>query len=387
LWDLETSEQTISIWGQPTGFNFMALSPDGRRVAAGNGPESTSIWDVSPTGGREWLTIPAHEGKVHDAIYNPAGTRIASSGEDGKVRVWDAANGELLNDLPAQRDWVHFPAFSPDGKSLAAVNRDGGITIWNASTGEEFLSVHGDAPAFTAIAFSPDGSRFAAGGKGGIAHIWDTATGQRLTTIHNLNSISITELVYSLDGDHIFSYDLVGISIAWNADTGERLMSLSAGTVCEATLWDAELSSDGRFQAMASFVGFGIVYHAVGEPEAAPRYVSLYDLAGHEGVVTGVAFNPKGTILASSGFDGTARLWDLDAGEALATLTDQPLPLEGVDFSSDGRHVVTAGDDGTVRVYIVSFEELMEVAKARLSRDFTQDECQRYLHLPACVDD
>lgn len=387
LWDLETGEQTISILGQPTGFNFMALSPDGRRVAAGNGPDRTSVWDVSPSGGGEWLTIAAHEGKVYDAIYNPSGTRIASSGEDGKVRIWDTDNGELLHDLPAKSDWWHFPAFSPDGKKLAAVNRDGGITVWDAITGEELLTLHGDAPAFTAIAFSPDGSRLAAGGKDGIAHIWDAVTGQRLATIHNLNDISITELVYSLDGDQIFSYDLLGISSAWNEDTGEHLTSLSAGLVCEGTLWDAELSSDGRLQAMASFVGVAYVYQTVGEPQAAPRYEMLHDLAGHEGVVTGVAFNPEGSILASSGFDGTARLWNMDTGEALATLTNQPLPLEGVDFSPDGRHVVTAGDDGNVRVYIVSFEELMEVAKTRLSRDFTPEECQRYLRLPRCVED
>ncbi len=161
-------------------------------------------------------------------------------------------------------------------------------------------------------------------------------------------------------------------------------MSLSAGLVCEATLWDAELSSDGRFQAMASFDGFAYVYHAVGEPGTPLRYAILHDLAGHEGVVTGVAFNPEGTVLASSGFDGRAKLWDLDQGLELSTLTNQPLPLEGVDFGPDGRHVVTAGDDGKVNVYVVSIQELMEVARSRLSRGFTQEECQIYLHLPAC---
>ncbi|HSG42694.1 MAG TPA: LuxR C-terminal-related transcriptional regulator, partial [Anaerolineales bacterium] len=253
LWDLETYTQMIRILGQPTGFNFMALSPDGYRVAAGNGPDRTNIWDVSPTGGGEWLTISAHEGKVFDAIYNPAGTKIASTGEEGTVRVWDASTGELLHDLPAQRDWFHFPAFSPDGERMAAANNEGGITIWDTHTGEELLTMYGDAPNFTAIAFSPNGSKLASGGKGGIAHIWDVITGQRLTTIKNPNGISITELVYSLDGDHIFSYDLLGIARAWNSETGEQLMSLSAGLSCEATVWDAALSSDGWLQAMASF--------------------------------------------------------------------------------------------------------------------------------------
>jgi WD40 repeat protein len=94
--------------------------------------------------------------------------------------------------------------------------------------------------------------------------------------------------------------------------------------------------------------------------------------------------------------DGTIRLWALDLGEEvgdensseeISMLTDQSLPLGGIDFSPDGRHVVTGGDDGMVRVFIVSVEELMEVARARLSRDFTSAECRQYLHLPSCVED
>jgi WD40 repeat protein len=74
-------------------------------------------------------------------------------------------------------------------------------------------------------------------------------------------------------------------------------------------------------------------------------------------------------------------------GAELLTLTDRNSPLSGVDFSPDGRHVVSAGSDGTINVYVVEVEELMNLARSRLSRDFTRDECQRFLHLPACPDE
>lgn len=393
LWDMETRSQKIRIFGQPTGFNFLALSPDGKRIAVGNDPQSTSLWDVSPTGSREVLTIPAHQGKVHDALYDPTGTKIASTGDDGALRVWDASTGELLYDLPAQPEWVHFPAFSPDGLSLAAVNPQGDISVWDINSGSVTATLRNHGPALTAVIFSPDGSRIAAGGLGGFAHIWDVATGRQLTTIDDNEGLIITDLIFSPDGDYIFSYDWLGWTRAWKSATGEHLSGDGPNLVCEATLWDAEASFDGRLQAVAAFDGLAYVLQAINEPGEEPNFSSVLGLTGHEGNVTGVAFNEQGTILATSGFDGTVRLWnivlgeelgDLSSSQEISILTDQSFPLEGVDFHPDGRYVVTAGEDGMVRVFVVNIEDLMDLARSRLSRGFTEEECRTYLHLPSC---
>ena len=69
-------------------------------------------------------------------------------------------------------------------------------------------------------------------------------------------------------------------------------------------------------------------------------------------------------------------------GEELLRLTDQPLPINGVDFSSDGSRLLTAGADGTVSEYILAIEDLMVLAQSQLWRGFTEEECQTYLHLP-----
>jgi len=243
------------------------------------------------------------------------------------------------------------------------------------------------------VTFSPDGSRLAAGGLGGFAHIWDVATGRQITAINDDDGLIITDLIFSLDGDYIFSYDWLGWIRTWNIATGEHISGDGPNLVCEATLWDAEVSIDGQLQAVAAFDGLAYVLRAVNEPGDEPNFTNVLDLTGHEGNVTGVAFNEGGTILATSGFDGTVRLWEIDLGEKLEDLssseeililTDQSFPLEGVDFSPDDRFVVTAGEDGMVRVFVVAIEDLMALARSRLSRGFTNEECQTYLHQPSC---
>jgi WD40 repeat protein len=387
LWDVENSRQAFRISDQSTGFNSIAFSQDGQQIATGADNGTTRIWDLTSSGSAELFTMAAHKGEVYDVVYDPEGTRIASTGEDGTVKIWDAATGELIHNLPGRIDGVHFPAFSPDGKRLASANNLGGVSLWDSNSGEELMSLSGDAPAITTIAFSPDGGHLAAaGGQEGQANIWNATSGELLASFSN--ETTLMRLVYSPDGRVIWSYDWNGVASTWDAKTGKSVSGAGSADVCQAIIWDAEFSPDGHYWAAAGYDGLAHVYEVQGEPdEDGPAYSIAYALQGHRGNVTGVAFNPEGTILASASSDGMAKLWDLATGLELITLTDRDVPLAGVEFSPDGRYVATAASDGSISVHIVSVEELMDLARSRLSRDFTKYECQRYLHQPACLEE
>jgi WD40 repeat protein len=62
--------------------------------------------------------------------FSPDGTLLASGSNEGTVKIWDVATGNLLRTLEGHSSLIESVAFSPDGNLLAAGGFAGRISIW-----------------------------------------------------------------------------------------------------------------------------------------------------------------------------------------------------------------------------------------------------------------
>jgi WD40 repeat protein len=136
-------------------------------------------------------------------------------------------------------------------------------------------------------------------------------------------------------------------------------------------------SKNGSRLVTASWDGSAVIWDAAtGE--------ALQRLKGHIGRVTGADFSPDGTLIVTAGSDGEVLLWDAGNGEKRFVLANWGEPLSDVVFNPDGKHLFTSDDSGAVRAYIVPVEELLALARERVTRTLTEEECRTFLHADTC---
>ncbi|KAJ8251496.1 hypothetical protein GJAV_G00221980 [Gymnothorax javanicus] len=75
-------------------------------------------------------------------------------------------------------------------------------------------------------------------------------------------------------------------------------------------------------------------------------------LQGHTEKIYSLRFHPLAAgLLASSSYDFTVRVWDLEAGEEVKLLRGHQDQIFGMAWSSDGQFLATVCKDGKVRIY------------------------------------
>ncbi|MEO8475903.1 MAG: WD40 repeat domain-containing protein, partial [Actinomycetota bacterium] len=324
---------------------------------------SARVWEVRPEGSAEW--IGRDEKDVMTGVaYSPDGSTLVTTGHSGEAVLLDASSGRPIHRYPRTWDGA---TFSADGATL--VTSGGVIRVLDLATGKATASAPSGGGQ---VALAPDGRSFATGDRGGVA-VRDLATGKRIDRYGPTTLLDETkDVAFSPDGSMLAGISGLATVRVWDVTSGQTLLSFQGQT---GQGHDIAFSPDGSVLAVSG--GGGITWWRVPSGEAIATLST-------SGSVQAAEFSPDGALLATAGDDGITRVWDVATRQEVLALSGHTDAVLDVGFSPDGTRLATVGVDGTLRVYVLSIRDLSRVARSRLTRGLTDQECQQYLHVSAC---
>jgi RNA polymerase sigma factor (sigma-70 family) len=233
LWDAHTGKEVFH-WKAPGLNSAIAVSRDGKYVAAGNAEGELFVWNADS--GKEEVVRMTRHGNIYALAYSPDGALLASANHDGTVSLWNARTGANVRHIDAHENRVWDVAFAPDGKTLASGGEDGTIVLWDPNTGKAIRKLEGHRNHVSALSFSRDGKKLASAdmedtlrkapdpdGLMDTIRVWDVASGKQLLSLKTPLTHSVR---FTPDGQRLISGDRAGTVHVWNADTGKSLTTL-----------------------------------------------------------------------------------------------------------------------------------------------------------------
>ncbi|MDV3350582.1 hypothetical protein QGP82_17880 [Leptothoe sp. LEGE 181152] len=283
---------------------------------------------------REKHRIHAHQDWVLSACFSPDGQYLASSSDDGTVRLWNA-RGKLLQVFTGHQGSVLDVAFSHDSCLIGSAGDDFKVRIWDMS-GQCLQILTGHTGAVNSLAFSPTQKLIASASNDHTVRLW-THDGQWLKTLEG-HLDWVRSIAFSADGQYLVSAAEDGTLCLWNTE-GELLQAMSSHA---GWLLQAVFSPDGQHIASCGDDHLIKLWNLDGE--------LLQYFEGHQNWVRDLCFSPDGTYLMSAGDDQNIHIWDMN-GKLLDTLKGHRSSVLSLGINPQGTQLISASDDNTIRLW------------------------------------
>jgi WD40 repeat protein len=310
--------------------------------------------------------LQGHFGAVQNIRFSPDGQVLASGGFDGYVILWDVKTGKVLKSIKGHRATVTEVTFSRDGKYVASSSQDGTAMVWDVKTGANIAAFlnrpfvminrkikNGVVDADTIlqngvsfVTFSPDSKYLYFAGDNGYIMKGDIAS-SKAQSIASTN-LSDSQWYSNITGGTITSDDkYLVVTVGHHI----KYMDLKTEKITQEIFYaDADLNDVINAPFPNSIATWSYEGKVTIWDNKTRRPLKSYVVSEPDNY-SAASFNSTGSLLLTSASGTTAKLWDINTGNSVATLGGHSRIVRLSRFSPVEDIIATGSYDGTVRIW------------------------------------
>jgi WD40 repeat protein len=342
----------------------LAFSHNGLYLAAGADNKKAYVWDIGqqPLQTAPLLQVFENHGDIVYHVEFRHDNQTLLSVSDKIIRVWNIADGRLLQRLAGHEHSVTHARFSHDGRWLASTSLDNTARVWSIdlTVDTDFRTLSGHEEGIFHASYSPDGQYLLSASDDRSARLWDVQQGQ-LHTILGGHTEPVSFVAFSPDGQRAVTASFDGTAKVWHIPSGQLALTLKG-------------HQDALFSAVFSPDGQRIITAAGREERTKDKTAKIWDantgqllhtLSGHQEAVRYAEFSPSGQHALTASLDSQTAIWQVDSGKLIQTLGEHTKSLRFAHFSHDNHWLITASDDKNARLWRLTEEDATQFS-ARL---------------------
>jgi WD40 repeat protein len=342
LWDLRhptTAPRLLQ------GSRTVAFSTDGRTLVTGSGGD-VLLWN--PYRGQAPKAILHASGDLFSVAISPDGRMVAAGNDRGTVYVWGLDDGHSPTVVQGPRRIVRSMAFHPTGRMLAWGSDSGSVHLWHVgerSTAATLVGRH--AGIASSVAFSADGTRLASGGYDGLVKVWRLDNLRAAPLVQQGNSREVTSVAFTPDGRTLTSGLYDGTIRLWSLRKPKQAPRIIRGHGTAVSPVSIAYSKEGRLLVSANQTEVVVRDLAFGADGVTRRLV----FTGDDAQIHAVAFDRSGSRIADGTSGGSVWVRSLRDGSTRKLRPPGANFILSVAFAP-GRNQVVAAGGGTAAVPI-----------------------------------
>jgi periodic tryptophan protein 2 len=278
VWEWQSESYVLKQQGHYFDMNTLSYSADGQQVVTGGDDGKVKVWNAAS--GFCYITFSEHSSSISAVEFAKQGQVIFSASLDGTVRAFDLVRYRNFRTFTTPSP-VQFNslAVDPSGEIVCAGGTGDGFEIymWSTQTGKLIDVLAGHEGPVSALAFSPLGDRLVSASWDKMVRVWDVYGRSNAVEPFRLHADALA-LAFRPDGLEVAVSTLDGQIVFWDVRAAlqrtliEGRKDISGGRKAEDRVTAANNSSGKSFNSIA-YTADGAALLAGGNS----KHVCLYD--------------------------------------------------------------------------------------------------------------